>query len=134
MNTISLIPYIDRGSVRTTIFIDDEPFDTKNANYIVPSIGAIRASLENLGRYECAIFTCSCGDAGCAGIEMEVLASDTTIAWKMTYPLKFFYSFDYEQYADAYEAFQKGLRYLIDVRRVKCTDRPAYVKLLLEPL
>lgn len=134
MNTVTFVPYVNKGSVCVDVLIDDEPIYTKKANYIVPSIGAIRGSLEYLGRYECAIFTCSCGDAGCAGIEMEVLASDTTIAWKMDYPLKFFYAFDYEQYADSYEAFQKGLRYLIDVRRVKCTDRPAYIRWLLEPL
>lgn len=134
MNTVAFVPYVDKDSVCVDVLIDDEPIDTKKANYIVPSIGAIRGSLEYLGRYECAIYTCSCGDAGCAAIEMEVIATEKTIAWKMDHPLKFFYAFDYDQYADAYEAFQKGLRYLIDVRRVKCTDRPAYIRWLLEPL
>ncbi|MDD3597667.1 hypothetical protein [Sulfuricurvum sp.] len=134
MNTITFVPDIYKGSIEVDIFIDDEPIDTKKANYIVPSPGAIRASLEHLGKYECAIYTCSCGNAECAGIEMEVLATEKTIAWKMTHPLKFFYSFDYDQYAVAYEAFQKGLQYLLDVRRMKCTDRPEYVRWLLEPL
>lgn len=134
MNTISFVPDIYKGSIEVDILIDDEPLDKKKANYIVPSPGAIRASLEYLGKYECAIYTCSCGYAECAGIEMKVFATEKTIGWKMTNPLKFFYSFDYDQYADAYEAFQKGLRYLLDVRRMKCTDRPEYVRWLLEPL
>lgn len=134
MNTIAFIPHILGGSISVSVFIDDEPFDFKGETHLKFDVGLIRYSLIYLEKYECPIITCCCGYAGCAGIEMEVLASDTTIAWKMTYPLKFFYSFVYEQYADAYEAFQKGHRYLLDVRRVKCTEPLSYVKKLFEPL
>ena len=134
MHTVTFIPVIDKQSIHTNIFVDDEPIDLGNVNYIVPSIGAIRASLEHLGRFECPIYTCSCGVAECADIRMEVLASSDTIVWKMCNPAKFFFTFDYEQYADAYEAYQKGLRYLIDVQRLRVDNNPEFVKWLLEPL
>lgn len=134
MNTITFIPSIIGGLIGVDIFIDDKPIDLEKVTHIVPDLGCIRYSLENLGNYECPIYTCSCGDAGCGGIEMQVLANTSTIAWKMSAPLQFFYLFDYEHYADAFETYQKGLRHLLEVCRVICTDRPEYVKWLLKPL
>lgn len=134
MNTVTFVPVIEKRSIHTNIFIDEEPIDLGNVNYIVASIGAIRASLENLGRFKCAIYTCSCGVAECADIHMEVIASSDTIVWKMKHPAKFFYSFDYDQYADAYEAYQKGLRHLINVQRLRVDDDSEFVKWILAPL
>jgi hypothetical protein len=134
MHTVTFVPKIEKRLIETEILVDNEPIGLGKVNYIVPSIGAIRASLENLGRYECPIYTCSCGVAECADIRMEVLASSDTIVWKMRNPAKFFFIFDYEQYADAYEAYQKGLRYLIDVQRLRVDNNPEFVKWILEPL
>jgi hypothetical protein len=55
----------------------------------------------------------------CAGVDMVVIAKENTLTWKMSKPLKLSYIFDYEQYAVAFEEFQKGLRYMLEVQNIK---------------
>lgn len=119
MNKITFVPNIVDDVVKVDILVDDEPINMGNVKNIVPSLSAISYSMERLGKYECPIYTCRCGDAGCAGIDMLVLANESTIAWKMNEPLQFFYLFEYEQYADAFEDFEKSVTQSVTQRKLK---------------
>jgi hypothetical protein len=135
MNKICFIPKIIDKELVVEILIDDESLPKSFLKKDLPADPFnIRKSVISLGKYECPIFTCSCGIAECAGIHMLVLANSSTVSWKMEKPVKMFYIFDYEQYAKAYEDFQKGLKYLLDVKHVRLKMDKKDIKLLLEDI
>tara|TARA_R110000744_G_C19371770_1_gene563140 strand:+ start:16608 stop:17105 length:498 start_codon:yes stop_codon:yes gene_type:complete len=80
------------------------------------------------------LFSCSCGDAGCAGIwnGIRVKVRKNTVEWRVKkkdgyeFLDKTFYSFDHKQYEKAYNDFFFWLGMQDDVDSKLCTDLGYY--------
>jgi hypothetical protein len=89
-----------------SILIDNQPVKDLQQHRV--DMFLVQESIDTSVALGCDIFACSCGIAECAGIwkRMLVITDGTTIKWFVRWPTYRQYTFDKEQYVNAFNTFR----------------------------